>query len=235
MNPPVNSGNGSRQTTATKILGELSDLTTDLIELGMVDHQNYSAITHGADNLWQVNQPGAQLHLSLKSRPYEDIYLELIGAQSYNLLFLDGAMVQASYEGVGDQVVRHRLAYLPSPNLRPYQDDPELYLFEKHFVEIVGHQVVPVPVRFDFDNRDGVARDVVHPMSHVTLGQYQHCRIPVTRPLNPQVFVEFILHNFYTTPDDDRVSLRTRLQPWENTITSRERGGVHLNAGELTI
>ncbi|ULN49108.1 DUF2290 domain-containing protein [Mycolicibacterium goodii] len=224
----------ARAAIAGRIQQELSDLITDLIGLGMVDHQNYSAITMGADDSWQVAQPGAQLHLSLKSRPYEDIYLELIGAGCYNLLFLDGAIVQLSYDGIGERVVRHRLAYLPSPSLRPYQDDPELYLLEKHFVEIVGHQVVPVPVRFDFDDRAGVSRDVIHPVSHVTLGQYQHCRIPVTAPVSPRCFVEFILNSFYSTPESARISLRSHVEPWATTITPRERSVVHVNLGEPT-
>lgn len=219
---------------ARAIHRELMDLTVDLIELGLVDHQNYPSIIEGSDDSWQVARSHAQLHLSLKDRPYEDVYLDLIGAQSYSLLFLDGAMVEFSYQGSGDTVIRHRLAYLPSPSLRPFQDDPELYLLEQHFVEIVGHQVVPVPVRFDFDNRIGVPTDVIHPVSHVTLGQYRHCRIPVARPLSPKTFVEFLLNSFYSTPDSERIALKGHVPLWESTITPRERGGVHIGVGDQT-
>lgn len=216
---------------ARAIHRELTDLTTYLIELGLVDDQNYPSIIEGPDNSWQVARSDAQLQLSLKNRPYEDIYLDLVGAQSYSLLFLDGAIVEFSYDGVADKVIRHRLAYFPSPSLRPFQDDPELYLFERQFIEIVGHQVVPVPIRFDFDNRDGVPTDVTHPISHVTLGQYRHCRIPVARPLSPQIFVEFILHSFYSTPDSERIALTAHVPSWDATITQQERGGVHIGVG----
>lgn len=216
---------------AASIYREVEELTVDLVGLGLVDHQNYVSITDEPNGAWSVSQSGAKLNLALKKLPYEKIYLNLIDALSYNLLLLDGAMIQFSYQGLGENLIRHRLAYLPSPTLRPYQDDPELYLLEQAFIEIVGHQVVPVPVRFDYDNRDGVAKDVVHPVAHVTLGQYQHCRIPATRALSPRAFVQFILDSFYSTPDMDRVLLREHVTEGDLTITDNERNGVHFGIG----
>ncbi|WP_165369171.1 DUF2290 domain-containing protein [Rhodococcus sp. Q1] len=222
---------GESSSLALAIYQEITELTSELIGVGLVDAQNYASIDTGPNGLWQVGQSGAKLHLSLKSSPYEEIYLSLIGAESYNLLFLDGAMMQLSYEGSGETLIRHRLAYFPSPSLRPFQDDPDLYFMEQHFVEIVGHQVVPVPVRFDFDNREGVPVDTIHPVSHVTLGQYQHCRIPATHPVSPRIFVEFILGSFYSTPSMNRIILKKYVSGWGATITERERNGVHFSIG----
>ncbi|WP_165611417.1 DUF2290 domain-containing protein [Mycobacteroides chelonae] len=220
-------------TLALAILREITELTSALIEQGLVDRQNYAAVTEGPASAWKVAQTGASIHLALKNRPYDEVYRSLAETDTYNLVLLDQALMQFSYEGIGNTVLRHRLAYLPSPNLRPFQDDPDLYIAAKHFVEVVGHQVVPVPVRFDFDARDGVSVDVVHPVSHVTLGQYQHCRIPVTHPLSPREFSEFVLHHFYSTPATDRISLNAHMPKQIPTITDQERDHIHLSIGTM--
>ena len=218
--------------TAQAIHREILDLTAYLVEIGFVDNQRYPEIVYGARKAWIVNLAGPKHHFGLKKEPYEEIYWKYVAAQCYNMLLLDGAMVQLHYEGIGTNIVKHRLAYLPSPSLRPYQDDPELYFLEQHFVDIVGYQVVPVPIRYDFDNTAGTPVDVIHPVSHLTLGQYKHCRIPVTGPMPPRIFVEFILHNFYSTPGTDRISLKAYAPRWEETITDAERTNVHCCVGK---
>nr|VFK30828.1 MAG: Uncharacterized conserved protein (DUF2290) [Candidatus Kentron sp. MB]VFK34387.1 MAG: Uncharacterized conserved protein (DUF2290) [Candidatus Kentron sp. MB]VFK76491.1 MAG: Uncharacterized conserved protein (DUF2290) [Candidatus Kentron sp. MB] len=59
--------------------------------------------------------------------------------------------------------------------------------------------IVPFPLRFDFDSREEVFVEVEHPKSHLTMGQYENCRIPVSAPLTPYHFIGFILRNFYNT------------------------------------
>lgn len=207
---------------------ELQGLIGHLVELGMVDRQHFPSIQTGSNGEWTVAQPGASLSLSLKKRPYEEIYLELAGSKSYSMLLLDGALLQFAYSGVHESIMRHRLAYFPSPTLEPYQNDPDLYLRELHFVDIVGYQVVPVPVRFDFDIREGVAVDMLHPAAHLTLGQYQHCRVPISRPASPSEFTEFIIQSFYSTPDMAPLALHQHLAQLPTTITKAESQKVHI-------
>ncbi len=58
---------------------------------------------------------------------------------------------------------------------------------------------VPFPVRFDFSDDPERFIEVHHPYSHLTLGQFKNCRIPVCAPVSPFVFGGFILRNFYNT------------------------------------
>ncbi|WP_335989433.1 DUF2290 domain-containing protein [Glycomyces sp. MUSA5-2] len=213
---------------ARSIHKELNELIGELVELGMVDDQNFASLRRGPGGSWTVDQGGAPMSLSLKKRPYDHIYRDLESARSYAMRLLDGALLQFSYEGISEQVVRHRLAYLPSPRLESFQNNPDLYIRELHFVEIVGHQVVPVPIRLDYDNRDGVAVDVVHPAAHLTMGQYQHCRVPVSRPASPSEFTEFIIQSFYSTPAMDPVSLRQHVSGLPRTITDAESEKIYI-------
>src|SRR5690606_9999259 len=110
-----------------------------------------------------------------------------------NMKLVDGALLQMMYSVQGDALLRHRLAFYPSPNLLPFQDAADSYMRDELFVEIVQRRIVPFPLRFDFDGRENVHVDVCHPKSHLTLGDVKDCRIPVSAPLTPRWFLEFIL------------------------------------------
>ena len=60
-------------------------------------------------------------------------------------------------------------------------------------------QVLPVIIRADY-NRDPEESELHHPYSHITLGGYKNCRIPVDRPISPMKFVKFIMEHFYYVP-----------------------------------
>lgn len=104
-----------------------------------------------------------------------------------------------TYRFNGEELERHRLAFFPSPYLVDFQRDPGVYMEEEMYSDVVGRNVVPFPIRFDFDCREGIWKELKHPQSHMTLGQYEECRIPVSAPITPYRFVDFILRNFYQT------------------------------------
>ena len=112
---------------------------------------------------------------------------------------LDGGLIQMMYEFSNETLQRHRLAFFPSPHLEEFQNNPDIYLADEVYADVVAKNIVPFPARFDYDAREGIHQELVHPKSHLTLGQYEHCRIPVTAPLNPARFIDFILRNFYHT------------------------------------
>jgi hypothetical protein len=129
---------------------------------------------------------------------------------------LDKALVHMAYEFDGRRLMRHRLSFLPSPQVVEFQNDPELYMREHLFVDVVGAQSVAVPIRFDFDVRENAPESSAHPTSHLTLGQYLHCRIPVSSAVTPWVFVDFLVRHFYEgpgmTPIDIRLTLDRRFE-----------------------
>ena len=123
-------------------------------------------------------------------------------------------------------------SYFPSPSLEHFQNDPELYLLDEIYADVVARNIVPFPVRFDFSNDASKFVEIHHPYSHLTLGQYENCRIPVCSPVGPLTFGAFILHNFYNSAyrkySDE---LPTGPLLFANTITAREREIPHLVLG----
>ena len=144
----------------------------------------------------------------------------------------DGALIQIAYRFLGTELTGHRLAFFPSPYLEDFQNDPDIYEADEIFADIVAKNVVPFPLRFDFDSDDGRFKALHHPKSHLTLGQFQHCRIPVSAPLTPFQFLSFILRNFYNTAHRRYTAeLSEDSGAFPETITGIESQVVHVRAG----
>ncbi|MDE2699007.1 MAG: DUF2290 domain-containing protein, partial [Gemmatimonadota bacterium] len=77
--------------------------------------------------------------------------------------------------------------------------------------------------------QDSLHQKLVHPKSHLTLGQYEDCRIPVTAPVTPLWFIDFILRNFYNTADERYTDdLFAQSDSFTESIHPDERGVVHM-------
>ena len=85
-------------------------------------------------------------------------------------------------------------------------------------------------MRFDYDARDDQYRELAHPKSHLTLGQYRNCRIPVTAPLTPFRFIDFILRNLYDNESDRYAENlpRPRGGVFAESIAPAEQGVVYV-------
>ena len=211
---------------------ELIDLIGYVISESLVDDQNIPARRSRGNDIvvlqsdyWD-SAPRLQRNIA-----YAQLHSELVEARAYDLRFLDGAIVQMQYEfsEKSGGLLRSRAAFLPAPDLTAFQEQPDLYLLDEVYGDVIDLRVVAVPLRFDFDSRPTVAKDLHHPQSHLTLGQYPHCRVALTSAITPYYFMELILRSFYRTKDwlctDDLPAPRVRMN---KTITAREESLVHL-------
>jgi hypothetical protein len=214
-------------------LSQLTKLTQTMVGLSLSNEQNFPS-THGDPNkAFEIDVANAaSMAIALKNIAYRDIYHELDQARCYNFKMLDGALVTLRYRFLDGEVCEHSLSYFPSPDLEHFQNDPELYLLDEIYAGVVARNIVPFPIRFDFSNDDAKFVEIHHPYSHLTLGQYENCRIPVCSPLGPHTFGAFILRNFYNTAYSkysDEIPIGPLL--FSNTITGRERQIPHLVLG----
>ncbi|MCL6562424.1 MAG: DUF2290 domain-containing protein [Firmicutes bacterium] len=213
---------------ALTVKRDLEGLLSSLIECGIAEDQNFPTLRPDSNNLWEVSFAGAE-HVSIAMRDidYATLYRELSSKRSYSVKMIDGGLLQLMYLFEGEQLVRHRLTYYPSPELRPFQEEPEWYWHDELFSDILFRRVFPFPLRFDFD--DTAAQDVVHPMCHLTLGDVKGCRIPVSTPLTPRWFMDFVLRNFYRVDKYDFISkLPKHRLYFDLTITANERRLIHM-------
>ena len=214
-----------------KVVQEINRATAALVESGLADDQNPAYETQVGTGEYLVRYPRyATIGSAPRNTPYGETYRGLRRMRSFNVLMLDGAMLQMEYEFRDRRLMRHRLAFLPSPDLLEYQNHPEIYLQERMYADVVEKSVVTVPCRFDYDNRVGVAVDLEHPVSHLTLGQYTACRIPVSSGVTPHAFIDFVLRSFYNTASSG-VDLRLPkpLLRFDVCITPAERRTIHMS------
>jgi len=212
---------------------ELGSLIGCLIKRGISNDQNFPvlrSVTHGSSSVWEVTFSGAEyVSIGMEDIGYTEIYERLLKERSYTAKLIDGGLLQLMYQfKCGGDLLRHRLAYYPSPELPPFREDPESYQHDEPFVDIVKRRIVPFPLRFDFN--EVAARDVTHPMCHLTLGDVKGCRIPVSAPLAPRLFIEFVLRNFYQTNKHNFACVLPKRGPHFGltTITVSERRLIHV-------
>lgn len=218
--------------TAESVLCEIQELTSELIASGLCVDQNFPAIHTGPGGLMSIDISGEEerdLAITLKNIPYSESYGVLVAQRSFNIKMIDSGLIQLMYQFRNNDLVNHRLAFFPSPDLLEYQNNSEIYEMDEMYGDIVSKNIVTSPIRFDFDRENFVEND--HPMSHLTIGQYKNCRIPVSGPLSPFLFLNFILRAFYNTPFRKYCSeIKYRDYTFESSITQSERLSTHIQA-----
>jgi hypothetical protein len=205
-------------------------LTAELVGLSLCDRQNFPAMRNLGQGYCEVGIGiKGTISYALKNVSYHDIYTELDRMHAYNMRMLDGALIHMMYRFKNNQIESHRLAFFPSPFLEEFQNNPEIYLEDEIYAEVVMRNIVPFPLRFDFDCREEVVIEIEHPKSHLTLGQYKNCRIPVSAPLTPHHFIEFVLRNFYNTAYQKySKNLSVFTDFFEISISTQEKILLHL-------
>jgi len=212
------------------VKAQVDSIIAYLVEVGLAGDQNFAVQRTGAGGMVEITFPHAEhMSVALRDRAYQEIYDHLEHERAYSVKLPDGALIQMMYIFAGGNIERHRLAFYPSPHLEEFQGNPDIYMEDAIYADIVAKNIVPFPVRFDYDSRDDVYIEIDHARSHLTLGQYENCRIPVTAPLMPFWFIDFILRNFYNTAyrryADD---LPKFADMFAECISASERSVVHV-------
>ena len=204
------------------IISEIGKITGSLIASGICTDQNFPTMRKMEGGVVDVGFSNLEdLSITLKNIPYTEAYGILSDRRSYNIKLLDGGLLQILYRFTSGELIRHRLAFFPSPNLLEYQNNSEIYEDDELYADVIAKNIVTTPIRFDFDRLAFV--EDVHPMSHLTIGQYTNCRIPVSAPLTPFYFVSFILRAFYNTPFRNHCSeIQSVVKRFPKTIVGRE-------------
>jgi hypothetical protein len=219
--------------TPKQTLRQINKLTEAFVGLSLSNEQNYP-VTHGKANAaFEITvSTAAGMSVALKNVAYRDIYSELERARCFNIKMLDGALISLRYRFRVGVICEHSLSYFPSPDLEHFQNEPEIYLEDEIYADVIARNIVPFPVRFDFSDDPAKFVDVHHPYSHLTLGQYENCRIPISSPIGPLAFGGFILRSFYNTAFrkySEKIPVSTLA--FANTITANERMILHMVCG----
>ena len=167
----------------------------------------------------------------MKAIPYTEVYANFVRNRVFSAKLLDGALVQMMYAFDGRDLAQHRLAFLASPHLARFDEDPVRYLDDERYAHILARDIDPIYLRFDYDHSDDRHKEVQHPKSHLTIGGYEHCRVPVSSPLTPLGFAEFVLRSFYSATEDDfAAGLPSSRAAFPRSISAKEETVLHVVA-----
>jgi hypothetical protein len=212
--------------TKEEILSQINEITSKLIEVNLSEEQNFPAEKNGLIYI----SGSHDLSISLKNISYSDIYSILREEKNYNMKLIDGALIQILYTfDKDDRLKKYRLAFFPSPNLDEFQNNSEIYEMDEIYADVIKKNIITTPLRFDFDPENHIVID--HPISHLTIGQYQNCRIPLYKPITPNIFIDFILRNFYNTAKNkfsEKLEFNNE-NPFNYTIHELEKKVLHFS------
>jgi len=215
------------------VLQQIIALTTSLVELSLSNEQNFPTTAGHVDHAFDISVSNAStLTIALRNVAYREIYAELERSRCFNVKMLDGALITLRYRFKDGEISEHTLSYFPAPDLEYFQNDPEIYLDDDLYADVVARNIVTFPIRFDFNSDPERFVDTHHPYSHLTLGQYKNCRIPVCSPLGPLAFGGFLLRNFYNTAFQkysDAIPASTAF--FNKTISANEQKIPHFICG----
>jgi hypothetical protein len=216
------------------IYNQIQDITVNLILAELSAEQNFPSYDPEAKGDFDIiSYSGMKdLSIALKNIEYSELYIELDKNKEYNIKMIDGALLQLLYtfskksKRKKSKLISHRLAFFPSPFLHDFQNEPELYETDEIYADIIAKNILPVPIRFDYDPSN--FKELEHPSCHLTLGQFKNCRIPVSAPITPNAFISFILRSFYNTAlkkHTDTLDFSSDL--FDETITTTEKKILH--------
>lgn len=216
--------------TPQETLTSINSVITKLIRAGLSDDQRYPALRRTGDRRCEVGIEGApDMSATLRDIPYDEAFIAIEKAGAFNIKMVDGALLQFAYTFQNNAISGHRLAFFPAPNLANYDEARSLYDDDEIYADIVGRYLVRFPIRFDFSSSNEEHVELIHPKSHLTLGQYKNCRIPVNGPLTPVRFARFIVRNFYfSVLDQVEFGDRAERAVYPETITDAERRIGHM-------
>lgn len=211
--------------TKAEIFKQINVVTSSLISVNLSEEQNFPSEKDGSIYI----SGNHDISISLKNIPYTEIYSILRQDKNYNIKLIDGALIQFLYLFNNDDLIKYRLAFFPSPNLEEFQNNSELYELDEIYADVIHKNIITTPIRFDFDPEN---HEIIHhPKSHLTIGQYKNCRIPLYKPITPFIFIDFILRNFYNTAKNkysDQLSF-SNTNTFDLSIDNAEKNILHLS------
>lgn len=212
---------------AEDLYNELNDITKHLISKGIVDDQNFPSMRKDVSGNDVISVSATNGFSFMCKEDYIKTYERLSDDRVYNVRFVDGGLALLMYTVKNNNIIKHRLTYYPSPLLDNYASQPEAYMMDQLYLDIISRKIIPFPIRFDFDPDNHI--DMEHPVSHLTLGDVDVCRIPITSAITPIWFFKFLLSNFYRTKGTDCLSDIPKHKCFENrTLTASEAKMVHM-------
>ncbi|MEO6324505.1 MAG: DUF2290 domain-containing protein [Thermoanaerobaculia bacterium] len=209
---------------------EVEELVTELYEAGLAADSNPVVVEGGAGHNGCVTYPrkkGTAKLAALEGQLEE--YQAALRDRLFTVALKDGALLQVSVTLEDNEVVWHRLAFVPCP-VRFDADEVAEVSIDEFISSLDAGRLrdrlrLRAAIRFDYDPEAGGEN---HPESHYTV-LASTCRVPVLSPLSVGHFARFVLTQFYREAWEQRKVLR------EWPCGERRRTGMFCRPNDLFL
>lgn len=205
---------------------EYDNIITQLLEKNLLrEHTEFSFKEYGElCKITRNNRINESNILFDRNKSIEEVTDVILKRKEYNLLLYDKGIFQFEFIIEKGQIKKERLVFIKKHN--KLWDKEEINNLsnnsfdEDWYNEIIG---IPIVIRVDFDEEAHI--DVKHPITHMTLSNYDECRIPMKGAVSLTLFINFILNMFY----DEKLNLDGINYDIKNTISENEKKCLHFN------
>ena len=145
----------------------------------------------------------------------------LLEGKQYTILLYDKGLIQAEYIVNGNEVIKERLVFMKKHN--KIWSTKEIAEYEMLEEDWFAEEGIPIMLRIDYAPDD--YKECDHAATHLTISNYESCRIPMKGIVTFSEFVRFVLFHFY----DIRMELKTCRANTGDTITELEKEMIHIS------
>lgn len=146
----------------------------------------------------------------------------LLANRQYTILLYDKSIIQAEFLIDDNTITKERLVFIKKHN--KIWDINEIDEYDANdedwFSEDDG---IPILIRIDYDPSEH--KECEHASSHLTLSNYESCRIPMKQAVTFSEFVRFILFHFY----DEKLQKTEYRLDYPEDISALEKKMIHIN------
>lgn len=154
--------------------------------------------------------------------PIEKIMNILLENKEYNLLLYDRSIIKYQFTISNGKICKERLIFIKKHNYLWTKDEINKKDIDDFGIDWFQEEAsIPIVIRIDYDDEN--YEDIIHPITHMTLSNYEECRIPMMGAVTLYNFMNFVLNFFY----NDSLKCSSVFEETNITISQNEKKRLH--------
>lgn len=203
---------------------DYNNIVEELYKKNMIRESKMHAINDYGDivEITRENRTNESNIMYDKQISIDDVMNTLLEKKEYNMLLYDRSIIQYEFYVENGKIKKERLIFIKKHNYLWKKE--EINLKEAEDIEVDWFQEekgIPTVIRIDYD-KDSY-EEIAHPITHMTLSNYDECRIPMMGSVSLYNFVNFVLNFFY----NDSLNFKSKFEETDITISNSEKQRVH--------
>lgn len=205
-------------------MADYNNIVRELYEKEMIRDIKCHAISDFGEvvEITQENKSNESNILYDRHLPIETIMDILLENKEYNLLLYDRSIIKYQFVISNGKICKERLTFIKKHNYLWTKDEINKKDIDDFGTDWFQEEIsIPIVIRIDYDDEN--YEDIIHPITHMTLSNYEECRIPMMGAVTLYNFVNFVLNFFY----NETLNCSSVFEETDITISQNEKKRLH--------